>query len=79
MFWNRSNRNSRNIFNSGTADDALGLFYDSQQCDACHQDCCILLNGSEDPVALNGINQDCVMLNGCDDELSEPFFAAVNA
>lgn len=77
MFWNRNNRGTVNIFNTGTADDRLGLFYDNKNCDICSEDCCILLEGINQGVILLDGLEDCVQMEGCDGELSILYLRAI--
>jgi hypothetical protein len=79
MFWNKDHRGKKMIFGESAEND-LGLFYDNKNCDQCFDDCCILLEGGGDsPVLLEGFssNFDCILLEGCTNELTTSYFIAV--
>ena len=76
-FWNKDNRRIKGIFDKeNTADTKEGLFYDNQNCDVCFDDCCILLEGVSEPILLEGSADNCIQLEGCDNELSLQFLQA---
>lgn len=80
MYWNNNHRGAKTLFNSGTAENDLGLFYDNVNCDQCSSDdCCILLEGVISPILLEGFSDDgdCLELEGCGSSLSLQYFLAV--
>jgi hypothetical protein len=79
MFWNNDHKGKKMIFGA-SADNDLGLFYDNQNCNQCQDDCCILLEGGNgEPILLEGYstNFDCILLEGCTNEMTVDYFRAV--
>lgn len=80
MFWNKDHRGKKTLFESGTAENELGLFYDNANCDSCQDDCCILLEGTNDPILVEGFLNDsnCIQLEGCETALMNDYFITVS-
>lgn len=80
MFWNNDHRGKKTLFESGTAENSLGMFYDNANCDRCVDDCCILLEGENSPILLEGFLNDsnCIQLEGCTTSLMNDYFIAVS-
>jgi len=78
MWWNKDNATTPSPFNTGTADDELGLFYKRQSCTQCDDDCCILLEGVNEPIILEA-SESCIMLEGCDEELDIYYLRAITS
>ena len=82
MYWNKNHKGIKNLFNSGTSENDLGLFYDNMNCDQCSSDdCCILLEGINSPILIEGFSNDsdCIFLEGCNDGLSLNYFLAITS
>lgn len=80
MFWNKDHRGKRSLFESGTAENSLGLFYDNENCNSCEDTCCILLEGLDSPILIEGFRNDseCIMLEGCEDSLNRDYFVVIS-